>query len=285
MWVIIFSLIPLVGWGTSDYIASRYSKRLHPAMINLFFSLGGLMTAITVSSILGFPEITAFGLLQFIGVSVILTGGFLSMVHAYSVGATGVVSPIANSYAVLTAIISILFLHQELHAVSAVAMVTIIAGLVLLTYKKDPTHNKHDFEESVRYSVLAMLLFGVGFALFDVVSTQEWYQNFMLFEISGVIVSISLFFAWSKKGYKKSLKQAGSIPLLYLGSVIAGLGTVGLFAAIGQAENIAIPATIVAAAPLVTAYLAFIYDNEHLTGIQRFASVVVVGGIVLLSAA
>lgn len=280
---ILFSLIPLVGWGTADYIASKFSKKLDPATINLFFSVGSLIISLLVCSLLGFPEFTASALLKYLVISLALTGGFLSMVKAFSIGATGVVAPIANAYAVLTAIISVAILGEEIKLSGAIAIIVIIAGLTLLTYKKDPNHNKKDFELSVKFSVLALVLFGVGFAMFDVASTQEWYQNNMLFQLVTVFVAISIYSLWLKKDRVVKLKQAAKIPLLHLGAVFGGLGAAGLFLAIDNVDNIAIPAVVAAAAPLMTAFLAYKFDKEHLTIIQRFATIVIVSGIVLLS--
>jgi drug/metabolite transporter (DMT)-like permease len=205
------------------------------------------------------------------------------MVKAFSVGATGVVAPIANSYAVLTALISVIFLDSVLTLTGALAIVVIIGGIALLTYKKDPNHNKRDFERSVRYSLLALLLFGVGFALFDVASTQEWYQNNLLFQLVGIFVASTLFVIATKAKSIDVIKGTVKTPLLYVGSIIGGMGAVGLFLAIAQADNVAIPAAVGAAAPLMTAFLAYKFDGEHLTGLQRFASVIIVLGIIMLS--
>lgn len=280
---ILFSLIPLVGWGTADYIASKFSKKLDPVTINLFYSIIPLIISVSVCSFLGFPEVTAFALLKYLVISFALTGGFLSMIKAFSVGATGVVAPIANAYAVLTAILSVTILGEEMKLSGALAILIIIVGMTLLTYKKDPNHNKKDFQLSVKFSVLALLLFGVGFAMFDIASTQEWYQNNMLFQISSNFVAISLYSLWIKKDRIKKLKQALKLPLLHLGAVFGGLGAAGLFLAIDNVDNVAIPAVVAAAAPLMTAFLAYKFDKEHLTILQRFATVVIVSGIILLS--
>jgi drug/metabolite transporter (DMT)-like permease len=280
---ILFSLAPLIGWGAADYIASKYSRQLLPVTINLFFSAGATFITLIVCLFLGFPEITLVGLLQYLGISMLLTSGFLSMVKAFSIGATGVVAPIANSYAVLTAIISVVILSNEMKLTGVVGLIVIVIGIALLTYKKDPNHNKKDFERSVVFSIMALIFFGVGFSLFDIASSQQWYQNNMLFQMTGLVIATAIYIIWVKKDRIKKIQNASKLPLLYIGSIFGGLGAVGLFAAFEQVDNVAIPAAIAAAAPLVTAYMAYIYDKEHLTKIQRFASIVIVGGIVLLA--
>jgi len=119
--------------------------------------------------------------------------------------------------------------------------------------------------------------------MFDIVSTQKWYQNNMMFQIAAFTVAVAIYIIWTKKDMVKQLSKATKFPLLYLGSLFGGLGAIGLFAAFDQVDNVAIPAAVAAAAPLMTAFLAYKYDKEHLTILQRFSTFVIVSGIVLLA--
>jgi len=283
MWAIVLSLIPLICWGTADYIASKYSKSLHPATINLFFVTGALVVAIAVSVVMGLPDFSALELLKYFGVSIVLTAGFMSMVKAFSVGATGIVASLSNSYVVLTTIIAILFLGKTMTISGAIAVLVIVFGIALLTYKKDPNHNKKDFRVSIIFASMALVFFGVGFALFDVVASQKWYQNSLLFQMSGIVVAMLVYIILVKKNHKAEISLATKRPLMYAGALVGGIGTAGLFGALALADNVAIPASVAAAAPLMTAFLAYKYDREHLTSLQRIAAVVIVMGIILLS--
>ncbi|MCA9328416.1 EamA family transporter, partial [Candidatus Saccharibacteria bacterium] len=198
-------------------------------------------------------------------------------------GATGIVAPISNSYAILTAFLSALLLGHKLSLLGYLAVVVIVLGIALLTYRKDPAHNKKDFQYSVNFSLMALVFFGVGFILFDLASNQHWYQNNMFFQLVGGLNALLIYILWVKKDLIVQAKQIASDPLLYVGSTIATAGTIGFFAALANVENVAVPAAIAAASPLVTAFLAYFFDKEHLTILQRFATFVIVGGIVLIS--
>ncbi len=280
---ILLSLLPMIGWGVGDYVSSRLSKKYHPALINLGMSLIGIFLTVVVCVYYEFPEFTFAGLWRFWLVSMFISVAYLSMIKAFSRGATGVVAPVANSYVLLTALLSALLLGKTLSMLGYVAIVVIVLGIALLTYKKDPNHNKEDFQYSVKYSLTALVFFGIGFVLFDVASTQEWYQNNMFFQLVGAANAILIYMLWVRKDRAANIRKIAKEPILYVGSFIATAGTIGLFAAIAKVDNVSIPAAIAAAAPLVTALLAYWFDKEHLTLLQRLSTGVIVGGIILLS--
>lgn len=280
---IVLSLFPLFGWGASDYISSKLSKKYHSALVNLLLSAVGLLPGVVICLFLGFPEFTAERLLGFWLASIALSIGFISMVRAFSRGATGIVAPIANSYAIITALIATLFLGEVLSFLGYAAMLLIILGIVLMTYKKDPSHNKKDFNYSVNLSVLAMITFGIGFALFGKYSDQSWYQDNMLFQMVGTVNAFVIYAVWVKKDKISELRKGFTDPIVYLGGAVAIIGTLGLFGALDLLDNVSIPAAIAAASPLVTAFLAYRYDKEHLRLIQRVGSIAVVVGIIMIS--
>lgn len=279
---VLLSLLPLFAWGLSDFSAAKLSKS-HPAAVNFLFSATGLLHVAVVLLFLGAPEISFRTVLpHFIG-AVILSFGFIAFVKAYSHGAVGVVTPIANSYAVVTAVISTLFLGIAISLLGWAAIAVVLAGIVLLTYEKSPHHNFEEFNKSVRFSVAALLLFGIGFTFFDIASTQAWYQNFALFQIVHTPVAAVLFLMLVKKDKAKNITQVMRSPWAYIGFTIGTVGTIGLFAAVEVTGNATIPAVVSAASPLVTSYLAYFLSHERLSALQRTGSIVVVTGIILLS--
>lgn len=279
---IIYSLIPLTGWGISDYMASKMSKQAHPAAINLFyFFVAGIPTLI-FSSFFGLPEFSVWVMVQFIIVSAILSVGYIAMLKAFSSGDTGVVAPIANAYAIVTLALAVLFLDANITWQQAMAVLVVVAGISLLSYHKSSV-NRRDSKKTVFYAVVALVFFGVGFASFDVIATQQWYQNVFLFGLAEFIVTLPIFLVWLKKDRVSELKKLTNKPMFYVGCFVGGLGTIGLFLALESIDDITIPAAIAAASPLVTVLLARLFDKERLVPWQYVGAVVSVSGIVLLS--
>lgn len=282
MFGIILSFLPLIGWGISDYVSSVLSKKYHPAAINLTFFIVTGIPVLTICALMGLPEISLRIILGFTVVELILTAGFMTMVKAFSTGATGVVAPIANAYAVITLIIAVLFLNVSVSLLQVMVVLMIVFGIGLLSYTKASVSTKRRHEGEI-LAVVAMILFGVGFAGFDIISTQEWYQNTFLFQVIGTVMAIIIYIVQVKKDRIKNLKNICSNKIAISGALMASVGTIGLFAAIENTVNIAIPATIAAASPLVTAVLARRFEHEKLHTYQYVGMFVVVGGIVALS--
>lgn len=279
---IVFSLFPLVFWGMSDYVSSRLSKGLHPAAINFFFASAILPPTVLFCSFFGFPTITLASLRDFCFASLLLTGWYVSMLLAFRRGLAGVVAPIANAYAVVTLFIAVFFLDEATSVLQVSAVFLVVLGIFMLSYKKKLKGQKFKANSSILFALLAMTLFGIGFAAFDVVAKGEWFENAIQFQFAGFIVALALSLAWDRRGIIKNTVAVFKLRLAYLGAIVASTGTIGLFIALENTDNVAIPATIAAASPLVTVALARHYDNEKLLPRQYIAAVVIVLGIVLL---
>jgi drug/metabolite transporter (DMT)-like permease len=283
---ILFSLMPLAGFGAGDYVASKMSKSLHPGATNLFFAVTNSILIGSFSIFFGLPVITLNVLIGFAIVNLIFSGGFIAMLYAFKNGATGIVAPIANAYAVITLLVSVLFLDSEINTLKAISVLVVVCGIILLSQDKTTSTEKTDktkLRKTVFFSVIAMFLFGLGFVGFDIVATQKWYQNAILSEIVAIPVGLFIYLLWVKKNRVNLLKEVFRVRIAYVGSIVSAVAFVGLFLAIENSSNIVIPATIAAASPLVTALLARYFDLEKLHIHQRIGAVVVVGGIILLS--
>jgi len=108
-------------------------------------------------------------------------------------------------------------------------------------------------------------------------------HDFVLYQVVNAPVSAVLYMLLVKKRRLENIKQVLKSRWSYVGFSIGVLGTIGTFAAIDVTGDATTPAIVSAASPLVTAYLAFFFDKEHLSAMQRAGAVVIVAGIMLLS--
>jgi uncharacterized membrane protein len=97
------------------------------------------------------------------------------------------------------------------------------------------------------------------------------------------IIATIIVIVWLKGDSLRQIKQVFKSKNSYYGGLLGAAGSLGLFLAIANVDNIAIPAAIAAASPLVTVALARRFDKEHLNFHQYVGAVVVVLGIILLS--
>jgi drug/metabolite transporter (DMT)-like permease len=279
---VLLAIVPLVMWGAGDYVAAKMSRKMSVFATNFVYSFYGILIPFVACIFYGFPSVTVAAVIKFTVVSSLLTAGFLSMVKGFSTGATGLIAPIANAYALITFLVSLSFFHESVKLVQFPAAVLIVLGIFLVSYHKEHLKNKVVLY-SIGFGLVAMLLFGVGFALFATINTYRWYQNQLLLNVVSFLTAPLLLYKYEKKLSKKSIRKILTNKLGILGGFLGSIGAMGLFAAIALGGSVVVVATITSAAPLFTAFLAYIVDREHLTIQQRFGTILVVGGVIALN--
>ena len=133
--------------------------------------------------IFGFDDVTYKILVLHFTAAIVLNYAIIMLLKDFSVGAVCVVAPVANAYAIVTVIGSVIFLNLSLTLTSWLAVLITIVGITLLTYKKDGLRSVKDFKKSIVFSVASMIAYGMGFVLFDLaIADQRWHQGFIVFQ-------------------------------------------------------------------------------------------------------
>ena len=279
---ILLSLVPLVFWGAGDYVAAKLSRKMSSLEINFVYVTYSLIPPTVICIFFGFPNVSAFVFAKFLLMSSIITAGFLCMVKGFSKGAIGLIAPLANAYAIVTLLVSVVFLGVKFSAHQIPAILIVVAGVAVVSYQKSKYKDK-TAAYSVIYGLLAMIFFGIGFALMAKINIFEWYQNQLMLGVTSLLVGVIIMFVYERKHPFRAMIRSSKSKLGIAGSLIATTGTLGLFAAISISDNVILTATIASAAPLITALLAYKFDHEHLNIRQRIGTIMVVGGVILLN--
>ncbi len=281
----LFSLFPLFGYGVSDYSASRLSKNVHPTVVAFLYSLLSIVPISVIGLLYGLPIFSLESITIFLLAAIITNFGFILLVKAFSKGKTGVVAPIVNSYTIVTLLVLVLFQDESILPVQILATIVVVAGIGLLSYQNKGSKRSKSSIESIVLAVASMILFGIGFVIFDIAATQQWYQNVILFELTNIIITFLIMLVWLRFRWFSVVKEAIYDKFIYLGVLFGSAGNIGLFIAIANVDNVGIPAAIGAASPVVTAGLAKKYDKESLTLMQSIGMFIVIVGVVMLSLA
>ncbi|MFT4532484.1 MAG: drug/metabolite transporter (DMT)-like permease [Candidatus Saccharimonadales bacterium] len=285
MLYVIASLLPFLGYGIFDFASSKLSKERDPSAISLVFSLTHFFVALSIALVFGLPEVTLVGLGKFFLAGLTVSSGFLILIHAFKLGAAGIVAPIANSYAIITLLISVAFLSEQPSILQITGTAVVVGGIIVLSRSIDPVSKKSDKNNAAILAVIAMILFGLGFALFDYAADQAWYQNVVLFELAGTVISFLMFLFFVRKNRLRSVVELARSRYLLIGTIGGVLGNIGVFVSLERLGSVSVPAAIGSASPLVTAYLAFVVDKERLSLIKRIASIVVIVGVAMITLA
>ena len=133
---IIFGIIAMLCWATSDIIAAKAVRKT--SVFKTFFWSQIVCTTLFILIFVTFFEFTP---ISFPTIGVILITGFLFVVSylAYlkgmQVGKVSIISPVAACWAVITVILSLIFLNETLTLLQGVGVSLAILGAVLTSFK------------------------------------------------------------------------------------------------------------------------------------------------------
>jgi len=279
---IIFGIIATICWGTADFFVAKAVKKASVFKTFLWSQIIGVGLFILIfSSFFKFP-ILSFATLGVILVAAFLaTIAYLSFYKGLQVGKVSVISPIAACWAVVTVILSIIFLGEKLTTVQGVGVALAILGAVLTSFKfHDLLKLKlKNAAKGIKYALIAVFGWGIGFVLIDVLVTElKWFLPFFFIKTAGVLYLL-LYSGTAKKNISFPKNIALFVVVIGILEVIAFLSYgVGI-----NSEYTAIVAPIGATFPMITIILARIFFKERLDVNQKIGIAAVLAGLVLLS--
>lgn len=279
---IIFGIVAMIGWGTTDFFIAKAVRKT-----SVFKTFVWSQTIGVILFFLIFLAFFKFPLLSLTPIGIILILGFL-VVFSYlvyfkglQVGKVSIISPVAACWAVVTVILSLIFLNEMLTALQAVGVSLAILGAVLTSFKlHDLMKLKlRNLATGVEYAIITLLAWGMLFAFIDVLVTElSWFLP--VFFIKTVAVFYILTFS---SVTKRSISFPKNVALFII--LIGVFDFVGFLSyGIGLAyEYATIVAPIASTSPLVTIILARIFFKESLEMNQKIGIVSALIGLVLLS--
>ncbi len=279
---ILFGILATISWGTADFFVARSVRKASVFKTFLWSQIIGAVLFIIIFSIF-----FKFPILSLTTIGVILISAFLSTIAYLSfykglqVGKVSVISPIAACWAVVTVILSIFFLNESLTAIQGIGVALAIIGAILTSFKLHELLKLKlkNAAKGIKYALIAVLGWGIGFVLIDVLVTElKWFLPFFFMKIA-VVLYLLLY-----SGARKSNISFPKNVALFV--VIIGVLEVIAFISYGigvNSEYTAIVAPIGATFPMTTIILARIFFKERLEINQKWGIVAVLIGLVLLS--
>ena len=212
---------------------------------------------------------------------IITTLGGLSFFKGTQVGNLSVLSPIASSYSVIIILFSILFLSEILLPIQVGSVVLVVVGTILVSINLKNFKNLKLVitDRSVPYGLLAMFFWGTSFILIgDMTVKIGWLEIIILTTISGV-----LFLTILTLYKEKSLSITNySYKLAALLGILSSMGYLGYSLGVNSTYA-SIVAPVVAAAPVVTIFLALLFLKEKLAKEQKIGIFLLMLGLVILA--
>jgi uncharacterized membrane protein len=212
--------------------------------------------------------------------------GFFSIVANFSFykslkqGKVSVVMPIASCWAVVTVLLSLIFLEETLTFYNALGVIFAVTGALLVSFKmKDLSLDTRKYGKGVKYAIIAALAYGADFVIIDLAANKiGWFLPIFFI---GIVTAFFLFI------YAKAAKKDISFPQNALRFIIL-VGILDTVAYLSYSSSVteeygAVVAPIAAASPAVSIFLARIFFKEKLEINQEIGMVSVLVSLILLA--
>jgi uncharacterized membrane protein len=212
--------------------------------------------------------------------------GFFSIVANFSFykslkqGKVSIVMPIASCWAVVTVLLSLIFLEETLTIYNALGVIFAIIGALLVSFKmKDISLDTRKYGKGVKYAIIAALAYGADFVIIDLAANKiGWFLPIFFI---GIVTAFFLFI------YAKAAKKDISFPQNALRFIVL-VGILDTVAYLSYSSSVtqeygAVVAPIAAASPAVSIFLARIFFKEKLEINQEIGMVSVLVSLILLA--
>jgi drug/metabolite transporter (DMT)-like permease len=283
---IISGLISMFGWGTSDFLAAKSSRKIS-FVLTLFWAQLISFIVVLIYLIYNFNTLNFTGVSKFI--LIIIISGFLGAISALflykslSIGKVSLVTSITASWAMITVLLGVVFLKELLKINQILAIILIIFGIVLISsdFREFFQKDKPFFLTGAKEAIIAMFGFGISMFLIAVaVKSLGWFLPSFLSRLS-LLIFLILYLFFKRQPIKI---ESGAISWIIV-AIIGFLDIIAFFAySIGvSSEYASIVAPVAASSPLITIMLARIFLKEKLVLNQVLGVVITIAGIILIS--
>jgi drug/metabolite transporter (DMT)-like permease len=127
---LIYGLLAALGWGAGDFVLSRIARRVGPLATLLYVQLAGLLAiALVILARRDIPPADPGLWAMAAAVNLLNMVGTLCLYRALAVGTVSIVSPLAASFAAVTAVLALLG-GERLAPITLIGVVIVVAGVI-----------------------------------------------------------------------------------------------------------------------------------------------------------
>lgn len=280
---IICGLVSMIGYALANVSSQPLARRLGNAQI---IYLRGLTVALVlaIASIPSVDRLDNFGyVLYALGLGLVGYLPLLAFTHGIKISRVGIISPIASTSPLVTVLLAFFILHSPLTGVQwlAVALVIFANISASVNLKNLKESNIANLATGVPFALMAAVGWGLFyFAL--VYPTRElgpWLSAFLTELGVTLAAGIHLLISREKIAYKEALK-----PGVVGNGLAIVIGTIAFTVGISKA-NISIVAALSNSMAFLSFVLAAYFFKERLNRSEAVAAILMVAGVVLLTAA
>ena len=286
----LLTIIAALCWALGASLYKKSLLNVRPVTLNLFRSFSATIYAFLVLYLLGKWSLLSeldMASLAYIGFSsllVLVVGDMLYFTGLKSVGVTKTV-PIAYSYSIFVALISIIFLGESMTAPILLGTVAVVLGIWLVAGRAE---NEVSKQEHSKLGILAALgtalCWACGVAVFKIILANT--DPFLLASVRMLfilpVLGVFTILPFGTKSSTRHLTRFNILTMLISGLIAIGVGDTFYLIGLGTTEaNVVAP--LASTTPLFATVIAILFLKEEISKRVVFGTFLVTAGIMLLT--
>ena len=210
--------------------------------------------------------------------------GFVFYIFALKIGKVSVVSVMTSGYPIVSILLAILILQDQLSLPQILAISMVIGAMILLSIPEGARKNdENGKKKSMRWlfwTIMSMLFWGIWAIPSKIAIGAVGEGDYILIDGLTMVLIWFPLWLWMEKG--KLSRDIHKLKYSSIGGCLASLGTVSLFLALSNGQ-VSIVTPLTSVYPIFTVVLARFTLKERLIWIQYLAVAIGVTGTVLLA--
>jgi transporter family protein len=281
---ILAAILSNLSYALADNASGLVAKRNGPLKVALWSAMVGTLVFALPLFLFFQSEIaklTWSSIAWILGTGAMVALGywtFITGMHKGSVTVTGVVG---GSFPAVTTIVTLLFFHELISWLQAIAIIIILVGIVFSSISTNFSRFRSEFHSSsIVYAFVTFLLWGIYYAIIRIPINQVgWF----LPQYGSNIIALPIFLLIGHfSGEENITARPQALKFLIFASVIQICGSMLFNYALTQGPT-SIVAPIAGSSPAVFVVLAYFIFKEKLGTYQKIGIVTAIIGIVGLS--
>lgn len=276
---IIFGMIAAFGFGASDFLVTQVTRRVGVLKAMLVIQLFGVLIIGTILAVTQqFPPLqwSIWGLM--VVISIINFVATMLLYRSFAIGTLSIVSPIASGFAVVTAVLSLMFNRENLPTLTLVGTPLLIVGVIVVS-RVPGTSGAPSFA-GIPEALGAAIGFGIYFwAINRITPTLGVFWPVLvvrLVQLIGVLIVLGI------RGRSENKWTWRVAPLLLMAAVLDSSALLAFNLGVGQTYA-TITTALTSLYSAVAVLLAWLFMRERLSRGQWIGVGVVLVGVLLVS--
>lgn len=273
---IVYGVLAAVCWGLGDYLITLLTRRVGNERSLVWTQIASLLLWLVMLAAMGSPRFDAKSLLTVLVAGVLHVVGLKLTYRAFEIGTLSIVSPLASGFAIVTAVLALIFGHAPA-GIALAGAVLLVLGIGFAT--TGDTGGPKSLK-GVPEAIGSALAFGGMFYLFEGIESTVGYVGPL------VVLKTLATLTFSLPHLKTVFQKADFSPsVLALTVGVAAMDTgAWLFFLFGlKTDFVAIVTALSSLFSVVTVILAAVFLKERLRPAQWAGVAVILIGILVVS--